>query len=74
MLLAGGLATLLWGVFVSDASAVPGLGIVCLVLGAYLCSVFGLDGAREEGRSVRRSLVNGFRQLAHLVRPPSRNQ
>lgn len=66
----GGIATLAWGLLVSDASAVPGLGIVCIVAGGYACSVFGFQGAKAEQRSVPGSLAAGFRQIWHWIRPP----
>lgn len=68
----GGVATIAWGVAVSDASAVPGLGIVAAVVGAYGSFIFGVQGARSERRSVLRSLGRGYQRMWHWVRPPRR--
>lgn len=65
----GGTAVV-WGALVSDASAVPGFGIVATVVGAYGSWVFGWQDRHEEQRSVVRSLGRGYKRMGHWVRPP----
>ena len=65
-----GVGTLFWGVFVSDASAIPGLGIVAAVAGGYASFVFGVQGARADNRSVVGSLGRGYKRTWHWIRPP----
>ena len=60
------------GVFVAGPAAVPGIGIVCVVVGSFLATQFGLRGAAAQDRSVLGSLWQGYTQIWHWVRPPKR--
>lgn len=67
-----GIGLTIVGVFVAGPAAVPGIGIVCVVVGGYLAAQFGLRGARDQKRSVVGSLRSGYVQIWHWVSPPKR--
>ena len=60
------------GVFVAGPAAVPGIGIVCVVVGSFLALHFGRRGAAAQNRSVLGSLWRGYAQIWHWIRPPKR--
>lgn len=64
-----GLVAAILGILLSESGALPGIGIVGVVVGGYLTTVLRPTGVSKQDRSAVRSIGRGYRHLWHWARP-----
>lgn len=67
--LVGGLVAAVLGVLLSESGALPGIGIVAVVVGGYIATMLRPRGQTRHDRSALRSFGRGYRHLWNWVRP-----
>ncbi len=71
--LVAGLVAAVVGVWLSESGALPGIGIVGVVVGGYVANLVRPRAGRDTDGSVLRSIGRGYRHLWHWARPSQRS-